>query len=1028
MKRLFSIIFATLLVGQAWAYDFKSGCLYYSIINSFEPFTVEVAKPYSGEYYNLTTVTIPDSVSYDGNKYAVTQIGENAFSYCSSLTSVIIPNTVTYIDKWAFYNCTNLASINIPNSVQSIGIQSFCFCTSLETITIPNSVTSIGESAFSGFSFIQKIFCMSSGITIVCGANWSGEATVVWGAKFVDDYVYYIIDSDSCTVELSSYIGNDSILTIPEKITIDGIDYSVTSIGNSAFNGNTHLLSVNVPNFITDIGNGAFSDCSGLSSINIPNSITNIGSGAFYNCTNLASVIIPNTVTSVGQRAFGGFSKDQKIFCVATSGNSYGWFNDYSSATVVWGAKFVDNLVCHITNSDPCTAEVVGYIGNATELNVPKKITINSIEYDVTSISSNAFIGVKNVNYSGDATGSPWGALAVNSFIDGDFIYSDTKKTIIAKYIGISNDVIVPDNVTSIENNAFDNCDDLKNIILPQTLKYINSKTFEKFSNLQYTIYNGAYYLGCNGNPYFALIYSPRHYYDITACEINSNCKIIAGYAFSNSSGLKTITIPKSVEYVNQYAFYTEYDYYRESYSDNRKVYCIVTSKPDGWQDGWASSMVSVVWGAKFAGDYVCCITDSAQHEVGITGFTATVASLLDIPEKIKIGDTDYIVTGISDNAFNNTLSGNWRITIIIPNTIRYIGRYAFKDCYLRNVFIPCSVTSIMSGAFPSDATFYCEPQSKPEGWVNYKDGNNQWHWDNNSYVNWGVKIINGVVYQIKNGDSQNSEIINCINSDTALVIPEKVTIDNTECLVASVVDALYDIPVGGAVFDKCYNLTSVTIGCDVDFINSNLCFTKDSICYRVLSKNTVEVIQPREYLYSGKIVIPETITAGNTFSVIGIGKDAFYGCRSLTSVTIPNSVTSIGARAFDECGITSIHIPKSVTNIGEWAFRKNIIINCENSSKPDGWADNWNNGSTVVWANSNNTAVAESAANAINIYTHGNTIIIENATDEIRVYNAMGALVGRDVACRVRAELQVNGAGVYIVKVGNVAKRVMVH
>lgn len=73
------------------------------------------------------------------------------------------------------------------------------------------------------------------------------------------------------------------------------------------------------------------------------------------------------------------------------------------------------------------------------------------------------------------------------------------------------------------------------------------------------------------------------------------------------------------------------------------------------------------------------------------------------------------------------------------------------------------------------------------------------------------------------------------------------------------------------------------------------------------------------------------------------------------------------------------------------------------------------------------NTAVSESAANAINIYAHGRAIVVENATNEIRVYNAMGALVGRDVACRVRAEITVNTTGVYIVKTGGTVKRVMV-
>ena len=73
-------------------------------------------------------------------------------------------------------------------------------------------------------------------------------------------------------------------------------------------------------------------------------------------------------------------------------------------------------------------------------------------------------------------------------------------------------------------------------------------------------------------------------------------------------------------------------------------------------------------------------------------------------------------------------------------------------------------------------------------------------------------------------------------------------------------------------------------------------------------------------------------------------------------------------------------------------------------------------------------TAVTDNAATAINIYTHNRTIIIENATDEISVYDAMGKLVCRDVACRVRAEITVNTTGVYIVKTGNVVKRVMVN
>ena len=150
---------------------------------------------------------------------------------------------------------------------------------------------------------------------------------------------------------------------------------------------------------------------------------------------------------------------------------------------------------------------------------------------------------------------------------------------------------------------------------------------------------------------------------------------------------------------------------------------------------------------------------------------------------------------------------------------------------------------------------------------------------------------------------------------------------------------------------------------------------------------------------------------AGN---VTCIGEAAFLDCSSLASITIPKSVSSIDLNAFSGCS--------------------KLTINCEVSSKPSGWHTDWNpDNRPVVWTE--NTAVAESSASAVNIYAYGKTIVVENATDEIRVFNAMGTLVCRDVARNVstvaesgiRVELQVNDTGVYIVKVGNVAKRVVV-
>ena len=103
------------------------------------------------------SIVIPSDVSYDSQNYNVTSIGVFAFAWCTSLTSITIPNSVTSIGSYAFHNCTGLTSITIPNSVTSIGDQAFSLCTNLTSITIPNSVTSIGHYAFHNCTSLTSI-------------------------------------------------------------------------------------------------------------------------------------------------------------------------------------------------------------------------------------------------------------------------------------------------------------------------------------------------------------------------------------------------------------------------------------------------------------------------------------------------------------------------------------------------------------------------------------------------------------------------------------------------------------------------------------------------------------------------------------------------------------------------------------------------------------------------------------------------------------------------------------------------------
>ena len=224
----------------------------------------------SGCDRTVTSIKIPSNVESNGQTYTVTSIGNGAFSWCSGLTSVYIPDGVTSIGDFAFSECRNLTSVTIPGSVTSIGNGAFSYCKGLTSVTIPGSVTSIGYGAFSE----------CSGLTSV---------DILDGVTSIGDFAFVACDG------LTS-------VTIPD---------SVTSIGNSAFDSCDSLTSVTIPDSVTSIGDSAFEFCYSLNSITIPDSVTSIGNGAFYRCTGLTSVAF------MGKEPPSNFSSDSFSGCTA---------------------------------------------------------------------------------------------------------------------------------------------------------------------------------------------------------------------------------------------------------------------------------------------------------------------------------------------------------------------------------------------------------------------------------------------------------------------------------------------------------------------------------------------------------------------------------------------------------------------------------------------------------------------------------------------------------------------------------------
>ena len=249
--------------------------IYYYLSSSSEIKIASVAsnsKKYSGN------IVIPESVTYKGETYSVVSIGDGAFSNCSGLTSVTIPNSVTSIDRSAFYYCTGLTSVTIPNSVTSINSCSFFYCYRLTSLIIPQSVVSISSDAFSA--------CY--GLTSISVESGNPE--------------YDSRDNSNAIIETKT---NTLILGCRKTV----IPNSVTSIGSYAFYYCTKLTSITLPNSVTSIGSYAFYYCTGLTSITIPNGVTSINGDAFHGCSGLTSVTLPSSVSYIYGSAFRSCTK-----------------------------------------------------------------------------------------------------------------------------------------------------------------------------------------------------------------------------------------------------------------------------------------------------------------------------------------------------------------------------------------------------------------------------------------------------------------------------------------------------------------------------------------------------------------------------------------------------------------------------------------------------------------------------------------------------------------------------------------------
>ena len=918
MRKIRQFLLTTaVLMGSAlttWAqttFENEAGTLKFTVTDPVNRY-VSVAK---GTTNPTGALEIPAKVTYPkvgGKEYTVTSVAASAFYYCSGLTSVTFAegSQLTSIGKEAFYDCSKLASIDIPAGVKSIGQAAFYGCSKLTTITIPESVTSIGETVFCDCSLLTDI-------------NVNGNNTLYASENGV-------LFNKTKTTLICCPAGKTESYSIPE---------GVTNIGYEAFRDCRNITSIAIPASVTNIGGYAFNRCSKLSTIAIPASVTSIGYSAFYYCSSLLSVTFAegSQLTSIDSYTFAYCSKLASITIPASvtsiGDEAFYYCSGLTSVTFAEGSQLTS-------------------IGNYAFYKC--SLTSITIPASVKSIGENVFyncIKLTEISVNGNNT---------EFASENGVLFNKAKTTLLFCPVGKTGAYSIPGGVTTIADNAFCNCNKLTSISLSESVTNIGYNAFYG-CNLRYNTFDNAQYLGTNENQYQILMIATAT--NITSCEINSNCKAIAGGAFSYCSNLTSISIHEGITSIGSRAFESCSGLTSITIPEN------VTSIGDEAFRGCNSlATVTINNNLDYSNVYLHFKTDDFYYKV-LDNNSVSIASCsnsnstdpLTIPETVTAGNT-FNVTAIGSNSFSSCRA----TSLTIPASVTSIGTQAFfgsslaeiilaegntayivEDHVLYNIdkttllyscpngkfgsfVIPETVKKIESGAFMGT---YLTTLTIPEGIEEF----------GSAFYTFGCKLI----YM----PASVTGIFEKIFAPEACVTVTAVSYSGNDPKAPWGAPYLNPIIDGDFVYAdeaKTNLIAYIGAGSDVTIPNSVMCIKDNAFsgCKSLTSvtiPNSVTIIEG--YAFSSctnlaNVNIPN--------SVESIGNYAFYYCDSLKAVTLPNSVTSIGSNAFSCCQkLASVAIPESVKSIGNYAFNgsNNATLYCEiaETEKPSGWSQYWN-------------------------------------------------------------------------------------
>ncbi len=829
-------------------------------------------------------VTVPSTI----NGLPVTRIESAAFSGCSSVTTITIPNSVTNIGGAAFAGCSSLTAIevnpanptyssrgsvlfnksqttlieyprampghySIPNSVTSIGHSAFCGCHNLTSVTIPNSVTRIEGGAFERCTRLTSV-------TIPNSVIWIG-------------YTAFMECDHLTSVTIGSNVANIGYLALHNcpslaAITVDASNLSYSSVDGVLFNKSLTTLLIypegkignyTVPTTVTSIEE--FFSCTHLTSITIPSSVTNMHAGALADCPSLTEIAVDASNPSYSSVAGVLFNKSQTTL-IGYPGGKAGAYSIPNSVTNIgisafYGCKSLTSVTIpdSVTVIDPMAFY---HCTSLTSITIPDSVT--SIGYGLFQNCSN----LSNAQIGNNVASIPELAFAGCTSLTS---------------------ITIPDSVTRIETYAFTLCISLSNVTIGNKVTSIAGGACYECTSLTAVYFRGnAPWIDWLGSDNNAIVY----YLPGT---------IGWGSTFGDRpTALWQLPYPVILTTTPNFGVQTNGFGFRISWATNLPV--VVEASTTLATPAWSPLSTNT-------------LTD------GWTYFSD--AEWTNYPSRF------YRVRPLSVDEQYTYITNNGVITItkyigpggdlIIPDKINglpvtVIGLEAFVDCSsLTNVIIPGSVTTIQERAMQHCTSLMT---------VGIGDG---------------VTIIDEYAFS------------GC-TSLTRVTMPNSLAVIDqgafSECTSLTSINIPTSVTrIGNGTFAGCSSLTSITVDALNPAYNS-----LDGVLFNKSRTTLIRCPCSR----SGGYAVPDGVTtvgyeafAGcrslTNVSVLSgvtnVDGFAFWDCSSLKSVTIPDSVTTIGYAAFRGCtsltGIIVSSLNPSYTSVDGVLFDKSrtILIRC---------------------------------------------------------------------------------------------------